>query len=169
MTGAVDVATSALVTSMLTDAHAVALLHESNLAEIQAGTLAQREARDSAVRAFATMMVNDHGALDQRASALAQQVGVTPALPDSQLPRLQATEAAALPTPGGAATGASPFDSAYVAQQVAAHTRTLALVDAAIGRAQAAELRTMLQTEVRPRVVAHLDAARQLQQRLGGR
>ena len=47
--------------------------------------------------------------------------------------------------------------------------RTLALVDAAIERAQNAELRAMLQTEVRPRVASHLDAARALQQRLGGR
>jgi putative membrane protein len=160
-----ELATSALVSSLVTEAHAVALLHEANLAEIEAGTRAQREARDSAVRAFATMMVTDHQALDQKAAALAQQAGVTAALPDSQLPRLQASDMAALPTAGAGAA----FDSAYVAQQVAAHGRTLALVDAAIERAQNAELRTMLQTEVRPKVMAHLDAARQLQQRLGGR
>jgi len=59
------------------------------------------------------------------------------------------------------------FDRAYVAQQVTAHARTLALVDAAISRAQQAELRTMLESQVRPSVAAHLQQAQQLQQRLG--
>ena len=43
-----------------------------------------------------------------------------------------------------AAAAGTAFDRAYVAQQVAAHRRTLALVDTSIARAQNAALRTML-------------------------
>jgi predicted outer membrane protein len=57
----------------------------------------------------------------------------------------------------------------YIDGQVTDHARTLALVDAAIGRAQNAELRSALQTQVRPHVAEHLQVARQLQQRLGSR
>lgn len=200
-----DAAAAPIVASLQTDAHAVALLHEANLAEVEAGRRAQTAARDSAVRAFAARMVEEHGALDQQASALAQRLSVTPALPDSALPQLHASELRALPSatarPDSAMTPMRPdsaarpdstmgamrtdttmqhhagmmhgaagdFDRAYVAQQVTAHVRTLALVDAAIQRAQQAELRTMLETEVRPKVAEHLRMAQELQVRLGGR
>lgn len=200
-----DAAVAPIVASLQTDAHAVALLHEANLAEVEAGRRAQTAARDSAVRAFAARMVEEHGALDQQASALAQRLSVTPALPDSALPQLHASELRALPSgtmrPDSAMTPMRPdsaarpdstmgamrtdttmqhhagmmhgaagdFDRAYVAQQVTAHARTLALVDAAIQRAQQAELRTMLETEVRPKVAEHLRMAQELQSRLGAR
>jgi putative membrane protein len=230
MTGSTGAAASAavaaaapIIASMQTDANALALLHESNLAEVRAGERAQREARDPAVRAFAAQMVSDHNALDQQGMTLGQRLGIAPTLPDSTLPQLQERELQALPTGtgasgSGATTGgvtggttgapvtrdssnapnptlpssgaptagttpvtgdttsrapgamggmASDFDRAYVAQQVAAHARTLALVDAAVQRAQQAELRTMLESQVRPSVAAHLQTAQQLQQRLG--
>ena len=218
--GPLDAARAAvapILATMRTDAHAMALLHESNLSEIEAGRRAQREATDSAVRAFAARMVEDHTALDQQGTALAQRLNVTPALPDSALPQLQARELQALPmgTPSAAPSGvmrtdstmrrpdstmarpdstpmartdstmaradttmrhagmmhgtAGPFDQAYVTHQVAAHARTLALVDAAIQRAQQAELRTTLETQVRPKVAEHLRMAQELQTRLGGR
>jgi predicted outer membrane protein len=225
---------AAIVSSLQSDANAMALLHESNLGEIQAGQRAVREAGDSAVRAFATMMITEHTALDTQGMQLGQRLGITPALPDSTLPQLQQRELQALPSggagagagststspAGGAMTGASPstppggtsptgspmpdstratggtagttgamaghgghnmgaagmamggapnaFDRAYIAQQVVAHARTLQLVDAAIQRGQQAELKTMLETQVRPRVQAHLEQAQQIQQRIGG-
>jgi predicted outer membrane protein len=226
---------AAIVASLQSDANAMALLHETNVGEIQAGQRAVREAGDSAVRAFATMMITEHTALDAQGMQLGQRLGITPALPDSTLPELQQRELQALPsggaggagsmststTPasGSALTGANPgttaggtspasspmpgttdttraagtpgaagamaghaghdmsamggspnaFDRAYIAQQVTAHARTLQLVDAAIQRGQQAELRTMLETQVRPRVQAHLEQAQQIQQRLGNR
>ena len=144
------------------DAHIVGLLHESNLGEIRAGTAAQQRATNSAVRSFAQQMITEHTALDQRGNALASQAGIAPALPDSMLPRQHATELATLQGASGAA-----FDRAYMAQQVMAHQRTLALVDASIPMASNAALRTMLQSEVRPRVADHLRHAQQLQTQVG--
>jgi len=178
---------NAIVASLQTDAHAMALLHHSNLAEIQAGNLAQQRAQDAEVKAFAQHMVTDHTALDQQGDALATRLNVSPMLPDSALPRAATQAMSTLSSTGGAASGAmtpstpttdaaaaaagsgAEFDRAYITQQVADHQRTLALVDAAIERSQNAELKTALQTQVRPKVAEHLQHARQLQQKLGGR
>jgi putative membrane protein len=185
MPGAPMNAPSDIVGSLRTDAHAMALLHESNQAEIQAGTLAQRQATDSDVRAFAAQMVSDHTALDAQGSALATRLAITPMLPDSALPRMAAQELTTLrggpPNVMPSAAPANPprdttrgaanlgFDRAYIAQQVADHQRTLALVDAAIAQTQNAQLKTALQNDVRPKVATHLQMAQQLQQRLGTR
>ncbi|WP_284349428.1 DUF4142 domain-containing protein [Roseisolibacter agri] len=211
-------AVAPIVGAMTTEAHAMALLHEANVGEIEAGRRAERQATDTAVRAFAARMVQEHTALDQQTTALAQRLNVTPMLPDSALPQLQMRELQALPTgtapsmmrtdsttmrrPDSTAMPMTPrpdstamrtdstmartdttmrhagmmhgaagssFDAAYVAQQVAAHARTLALVDAAIQRAQQAELKTALETQVRPRVAEHLRMAQELQTRIGAR
>jgi putative membrane protein len=154
---------------MRTDAHAVGLLHASNQAEIQAGTVAQSRTQNADVRAFAAQMVRDHTQLDQQGSALATRLGLTPTLPDSTLPRMQTEAMTALGGTAGAATPDQGFDVAYMTGQVADHQRTLAIVDAAIAQAQNAELRTALQTEVRPAVAQHLQMAQQLLQKLGGR
>jgi len=140
------------------DAHIVGLLHESNVGEITAGNLAQQRAQNAATRDFAKQMVNEHTALDLRGSTL----GAAPALPDSALPQLQQQELTQLQQATGAA-----FDRAYLTQQVAAHQRTLALVDAAIPLAQDASVRTMLQNEVRPRVASHLQKAQDLLRQVG--
>jgi putative membrane protein len=144
------------------DADLLGLLHESNLGEIRAGTLAQRKATNAAVRSFASRMITDHTALDQHGSAIASAAGITPALADSALPRIQAQELAALQ----AATGAT-FDRAYMSQQLAAHQRTLDLVDRAIPLVQTPALKTALVSEVRPRVADHLRLAQQIAGQLG--
>ena len=154
---------SALLSSMTTDAQAMGLLHAANTAEIQAGTLAQRRSQNADVRAFAERMVTEHTQLDQQGSALATQLGLSPMLPDSTLPRLQAEGARMLDS------ATTAFDLAYVTGQVADHQRTLAIVDAAIAKAQNEQLRTALQTQVRPAVAMHLQMAQQLAQKLGGR
>jgi putative membrane protein len=152
------------VSTVNSDANIMALLHESNRAEIEAGQTAQQKATNAAVRSFAQMMVTEHTSLDQQGIALAQQLSITPELPDNNLPALHQQEAAAL---NAAAAGAT-FDRLYVSQQVTAHRRTLALIDTSIDRAQRAELKTALSNQVRPRVVAHLNAAVALQSTVGG-
>jgi putative membrane protein len=160
--GAAEASASMMLGSAASDANIVALLHESNVGEIQAGTLAQQRATNGSARSFAQQMVTDHTALDARGRALASQAGITPALPDSTLPRQNMADMASLQSQSGAA-----FDRAYLAQQVTAHQRTLALVDASIPMAKNAALRTMLQSEVRPRVADHLRMAQQLQGQVG--
>ncbi|HET7458725.1 MAG TPA: DUF4142 domain-containing protein [Gemmatimonadaceae bacterium] len=161
--GAAGAAANAPTLSLKSDANIVASLHESNLGEINAGQLAQQRAQSSAVKSFAQQMVTDHTTLDTRGSALAASARITPALPDSTLPKSNAQDLSTLQ----GATAGTAFDRAYVGQQVAAHQRTLALVEASIGLARNAALKQMLQSEVRPRVAAHLQMAQDLQRTVG--
>jgi putative membrane protein len=149
--------------STASDANIVALLHEANLGEILAGTVAQQRALTTEVRSFAAMMVAMHSAADTAGQSLALRAGITPVLPDSTLPRIQQQELAALQTTPAGQT----FDRVYISQQIVAHRRTLALVDAAIARTQRAELRALLEGVVRPAIVAHLQAALGIQARIG--
>ncbi|HEV7991078.1 MAG TPA: DUF4142 domain-containing protein [Gemmatimonadaceae bacterium] len=145
------------------DGNILATLHASNLGEISAGMLAQQRGTDSAVKAFGSMMMAEHSQLDQQGATLSQQIAVAPVLPDSTLTRLIRTESDTLrrAAPGPA------FDRLYIASQIVDHQRTLALVDASIGIAQHAELKTALQSQVRPAVAAHLARAQEIQSRLG--
>jgi putative membrane protein len=163
LTPAVGAAGPFAVSPISSDANIMALLHASNEAEIAAGQLAQHRSTNEAVRNFAQMMVADHSALNQQGTTLATQNSITLLLPDNNLPQLHTTESSAL----AASEPGSAFDKAYIAQQVAAHTRTLALIDASIGKAQNAALKTMLQNEVRPKVSAHLQRAVALQAQVG--
>ena len=144
------------------EANVVALLHESKVGEIRAGTLAQQRASSQAVRSFASQMVTDHTALDERGNAIAQSAGITPTLPYTALQVLNASDLAALQGQSGAA-----FDRAYIAQQVLAHQRTLSLVDTSLPIVKTEALRAALQNEVRPRVADHLRMAQQLQTQVG--
>ena len=106
-------------------------------------------------------MVAEHTALDAMADGLAAQLKITPTVPNDDLARQQNSEIAAV-----SGLGASNFGYHYIAMQVTAHERTLALVDAFIAKAQQAALRTSLQNDVRPHIVVHLTAAQQLKGRI---
>jgi putative membrane protein len=58
---------------------------EGNLAEVQLGQLAQQKGASDGVRNFGQQLVTDHTAANQRATAVAGQMGVTPpSEPDKQ-------------------------------------------------------------------------------------
>jgi putative membrane protein len=145
------------------DGHILSVLHTSNVGEITAGMLAQQRGTDSSVKAFGAMMMTEHSQLDQQGAQLSQQIAVAPTMPDSTLPRLIQAESDTLRR----ATPGAGFDRLYIAQQIIDHQRTLALVDASIGIAQHAPLKTALQSQVRPSVAAHLARAQEIQSRLG--
>jgi putative membrane protein len=92
--------------------------HQSNLAEIAAGTSAQENATTDDVRELGAMFVEMHTALDADLTAAATQLGVT--LPDAPTPDQQAQLAAVEQNSGRA------YDTAWIAQQIGSHTATLA-------------------------------------------
>jgi putative membrane protein len=149
--------------SVRDDAQIFGALHVSNVGEITAAMTAQQKAANESVKSFASMMVTEHSSLDQQGNALAQQLGVTASQPDSALNVQQRNEADAL----RAAPAGAQFDRLYISQQIADHQRTLNLVDNSIAAAQRAELKTALQSQVRPAVAQHLARARQIHASLG--
>jgi putative membrane protein len=51
---------------------------EGNLAEVQVGKLAQSKSMDDGVRSFGDMLVKDHSAGNEKATSVANAIGVTP-------------------------------------------------------------------------------------------
>jgi putative membrane protein len=151
-----------IANSARSDADILGLMHEANRAELQAGQLALQISSNADVKAFATTMLTEHGAIDAELESLAAQLNITPTVPSDALQKLQDSEIAAI-----AGLGASNFGFHYMSLQVAVHERTLTLVDAFIAKAQKAELRAALQNDVRPHIAVHLAAAQQLKERIG--
>ena len=153
-----------LAASATSDERTLAILHRSDVGEISAGMVAQQRATDPSVKAFAVMMVSEHTKLDEQGNRLAQQINAAATLPDSTLPGILSADSMALHTTADLAA----FDRTYIAQQVAAHQRTLAVVDAGLSHAKDAQVKAALESQVRPAIARHLAQARQIQSRLAG-
>ncbi|WP_454084257.1 DUF4142 domain-containing protein [Georgenia sp. Marseille-Q6866] len=92
--------------------------HQSNLAEIAAGTTAQEQATTDAVREMGATLIADHEALDADLVALAEELGVD--LPDQPSPEQEAALTEVREQQGEA------FDTAWIASQIEGHRMSLA-------------------------------------------
>jgi putative membrane protein len=91
--------------------------HQTNLAEIAAGELAQQKGNSQIVRDLGARFVSDHTALDQSLRPVAQALGVPlPSTPNAQ----QQAVAARLRAASGPA-----FDTLFVTTQFAGHTQAM--------------------------------------------
>jgi putative membrane protein len=112
--------------------------HQSNLAEIAAGKLAQSKGQTQAVKDLGQLLITDHTKLDAalRKVAAAANVNLPPA-PNAQQRAMQAKMDAA---------DAGEFDAVFVSGQIAGHAKTMRLGereaadgrDAAVKKAAAA-------------------------------
>ena len=87
--------------------------HQGNLAEIAAGKAAQEQAATEDVKRLGAMFIKMHTALDADLTAAAGKLGVS--LPGAPTPKQKAELAAV------AAHDGKAFDTAWIAQQLAAH------------------------------------------------
>ena len=90
---------------------------ESNLSEIDAGTLAQDKGTSQAVKDFGAMMVKDHGAANDKLKALAATKSIT--LPTSASIGQMATKAKLDVLSG------DTFDKSYIKAQLKGHKDTI--------------------------------------------
>jgi putative membrane protein len=127
----------------------------SDAYEVEAGKLAQQKATAQALKDFGGMMVTAHG--DSTAKLKAAAAKATPTITPN--PKLSAEQEANLATLRQA-TGAD-FDTAYKAQQVVAHEKTLAAVQDYAANGTVPELKGFA-TTIAPVVQTHLDKARGL-------
>ncbi|MBT2470542.1 DUF4142 domain-containing protein [Streptomyces sp. ISL-66] len=126
--------------------------HQGNLAEIAAGQDAQEHATTSCVKDVGAKLVTDHEDLDSDLKALATKSGMTlPTAPTvEQQQKLIAIQDEA---------GTAEYDTAWLADQEAAHTKTLALIDTQI-RAGSDTAVTNAAQKARPVVAMHLEMVR---------
>src|SRR3954462_237197 len=146
------------------DAQIAHIVVTANQVDIDAGKLAEKQARSADVKAFGKMMVTDHAGVNKQAVALATKLGVKPEdNPTSQsLKKGGADNVAQLKKLKGA-----EFDRAYVDHEVAYHEAVLDAIDKVlVPSAQNAELKGLIE-KVRPAFQAHLDHAKHLQGDLG--
>lgn len=123
----------------------------SDAFEIESSKLAQQKAQSDEVKEYAAMMIRDHTQSTANLKKAASAVDVTPA------PALTPEQQANLETLRSASgTG---FDDAYKTQQVAAHEKTLAALQAYAANGSAAELKQFA-ANTAPIVDRHLEEVR---------
>ena len=136
----------------------------ANSIDSPAGVMAKQKGSAKAVKDFAQAMINDHGAVNKQAVALATKLNVTPE--DNDISRQLKSGADQSQANLQGLTGAA-FDSAYIAHEVEYHQAVLDALDKTlVPGAQNAELKGLLE-KARPNFAAHLERAKSVQASLG--
>ncbi len=147
----------------LTDGQILEVVRTASTVEIEQAKIAQSKARTATVKAFAAMMVKDHGAANAKTEALAKK-GSHEAKP-STLSTTLALDAKQATSEMSSLTGGA-FDRAYVDAQVKEHQAVLDAIETKLGpAAEAPEVKTLLDS-VRSRVAHHLTEAKSMQAKL---
>lgn len=126
------------------DAQIAHIVYTADTIDIKAGQLALQKSRNAEVRSFAEDMVRDHTAVNEKALALAKQLGVQPQDNETSkaLTRQAEVETRKLEALNGAA-----FDKAYAENELAYHRRVNDAVHGTlIPAASNQELKHLLET-----------------------
>lgn len=126
----------------------------ANIAEIEAGKLAQTKSQNDQVKSFAQQMIDDHSKALNEAQQVAQAKGVTlPTEPDSKHKQM----AAKLEKMSG-----ETFDKNYMAQAgLSDHKKVLAMLKKNAQRAKDPDVKALAE-KMTPVVEQHLKAAQQM-------
>jgi predicted outer membrane protein len=136
------------------DSKAVVDMAMANMAEVEAGKMAQAKGQSQEVKTFAQQMIDDHGKALQEVQTLAQSKGVT--LP-TELDAKHKAMAAKLDKLSGDA-----FDREYMKTGgLKAHKDTVAMLQKHQKNAKDADVKA-LATKMLPTVEQHLKAAQQM-------
>jgi putative membrane protein len=146
----------------LTDPNIVYILDQANEADSARGKLAQTKATSGAVKRFAAMMMGEHHGLRVKGQQLAKKLNVTPQAPANDQSVAQTKQE--MDSLNAVAKGAA-WDKAYIDFEVNYHQQVLQTATAALGAAQNAELKQLIQSAA-PVIQRHLDSAKQIQAKL---
>ena len=161
---AAPAAPAAPATPALTDPNIAAILDAANAADSAAGAVAATKGTNAEVRSFGKDMMRDHHALRKLGQDLVKKLNVTPELPAGD--NSQAAAAAWHDSLTAMAKGAA-FDKAYIDHEVTYHQAVLQTAQTALGAAQNADLKALIQ-KAAPNIQAHLEHAQKIQSKLGG-
>ena len=151
----------------LTDAQIFMVLDAANDKEIEESKVVTPTTKNNDVKAFAVMMVKHHGEAKTKGQKLAEKLGVTPATSTDakKLTDDTKTEVDKLKKLAGA-----DLDKAYVDLMVMDHQAALDLVDKKLlPAAKTADLKKMIESELRPTIETHLKKAQELQKKMGAK
>jgi putative membrane protein len=145
------------------DAQIAQIVLTADTVDVDYGHLAVKKTNNPEVKAFAETMIRDHTAVNEKATALAKKLGMTPeaSATSKSLKSNGHTELKKLKTLSGA-----EFDKAYVDNEVAYHTSVIGALDTVLlPNAKNAELKSLLESG-RPIFVSHLEHAKMIQKSL---
>jgi putative membrane protein len=146
------------------EAELTGFVNAFNDAEVEVGQLGTSMATDAQVKAFASQIVRDHRALKADVNRAAQQLNLTPTVPDDD-ENLAEDHQAGMRDLRAKAKGAE-FDEAFLEHEIRMHRKVLDEVRDALGRTQSAELRTLLE-KARDGIQGHLTRAEELEKKFG--
>jgi len=146
----------------LTDPNIVYILDQANAADSARGKLAETKGTNAEVKRFGRLMVGEHHGLRVAGQALAKKLNVTPLEPAGDQSVAQATQEMDALT---AEAKGKAWDKAYIDYEVTYHQAVLETATKALGAAQNAELKNLIQTAA-PVIQRHLDMAKQIQGKL---
>jgi putative membrane protein len=133
-------------------------LAQGGLAEVDLGQLASDKAANPSVKHFGEMMVKDHSDANHQLESLAASKSLS--LPDGPDVAAHAKKLELQALSGNS------FDKSYVANQVEAHQKTLALLHKEIDSGQDADAKAFAR-KVLPTVQSHLTALQKIATTLG--
>jgi len=155
--------TRASAAAALDDPTIVAIFDAANSWDMETSQLALAKSRNKEVRQFAEMMVRDHKAVRQLGRDLAEKLHVAPTPPGRDF-ALALDHDATMKTLRSAK--GRTFDKAYIDHEVWYHQAVIDAVSSQLLPAtKNAELKA-LENKVAPNFVAHLAAAKDVQQKL---
>ncbi len=146
----------------LSDANIVYILDNANMLDSAAGSVAATKGTAADVRDFGKRMMRDHHSLRKQGQDLAKKLNVTPAAPPND--DSKASYDKTMSMLNGAAKG-KDFDKAYIDNEVTYHAAVLQTATTAMGAAQNAELKNLIQ-KAAPAIQAHLDLATSIQAKM---
>ena len=146
----------------LTDPNIVYILDQANAADSARGRLASTKGTNAEVRRYGQLMMGEHHGLRAAGQDLARKLSVTPQPPAGDQSEAQARQE--LDTLNALAKG-SAWDKAYIDFEVNYHQAVLETATKALGAAQNAELKSLIQ-QAAPVIQRHLDLAKQIQAKL---
>lgn len=127
-----------------TDPQIAHIAYTAGTIDIEAAKLALQKSKSKAVREFASEMVRDHEAVNEKALALVKKLHVTP---EQNVTSEGLTKQAAATKAKLAKLHGNAFDKAYAANEVAYHkTVNAALKSTLIPSANNGELKSLLET-----------------------
>jgi putative membrane protein len=124
---------------------------EGNLAEVQMGELAQKNGNSDGVRSFGQMLQKDHSEANQKATAAASSLGMTPPTAPNSKQKADYDRMAKL-------TGAK-FDQEFVKHMIADHKKDIREYDKQAKKTDAA---ASYAKEALPTLHKHLETAQSL-------
>lgn len=132
--------------------------HQSNLAEIATGQLAQRKGDSDAVKQLGARLVADHTRLDRAGGQVAARLNV-------DLPDAVNAEQRAVARRLQAASGAQ-FDALFLAAQMESHLKAMRLGEAELARGSDATVKK-LASDAAPVIAAHHELVEEAGRALG--